>query len=304
MLRIKDWDKYFENSASRKLKRLDWVAVPNKMDGSGYTILVDHPNGAAHLGAWYAIVEIASKQLPRGNLPGGFCHCGDGICRCPGGICQCLGRMSRLPAGVFFEVLPRLIEIEWVESATTSAESATTSAESGSTGNGMEGNGIEGKNRNAHDMTSVADTAPSITTKSEVVKPLTRPPLSISDSNGNGIPTWKTDQHFVNFELDYLKLAQHFIDEDFEDAYENCWKRLALSEKLERIAGLNKHSAEYSEDPRFVPKPRKFLETEWKRPLKPKATKATTRAMTATEEARIVWEKTRGKRNRTRTGAD
>ena len=158
--------------------------------------------------------------------------------------------------------------------------------------------------QNAHDMTSVADTAPSITTKSEVVKPLPRPPLLISDSNGSGIVPWRTDQHFVNFELDYLKLAQHFIDEDFEDAYENCWKRLALPEKLERIAGLNKHSAEYSEDPRFVPKPRKFLETEWKRPLKPKATKATTRAMTATEEARIVWEKTRGKRNRTRTGAD
>ena len=121
-LRITDWDKHFENAASRKLKRLDWVAIPNKTDGEGYTALVDHPNAAAHLGAWYAIVEIASKQSPRGVLPGGICqHCG-GICRrsgtkCQplGGICRSLSRMSRLPSEVFEEVLPRLIEIGWVE---------------------------------------------------------------------------------------------------------------------------------------------------------------------------------------------
>ena len=119
MLRIRDWDKHFENAASRKLHRLDWVAVPNKMDGSGYTALVDHPNGAAHLGAWYAIVEIASRQKPRGNLP-------DPI----GGICQCLGRISRLPADVFAEVLPRLLEIGWIEEVSLNQYSPNASAES------------------------------------------------------------------------------------------------------------------------------------------------------------------------------
>lgn len=111
ILRIRDWDLHFENSSSRKLKRLDWVAVPNKTDGEGYTALVDHPNAAAHLGAWLAIVEVASKQAPsenRGNLPGGICHD-------IGGICRSLGRMSRLPAKVFEEALPRLIEIGWLE---------------------------------------------------------------------------------------------------------------------------------------------------------------------------------------------
>ena len=102
--RIRDWDRYFENASSRKLKRLDWVAIPNKTDGEGYTALVDHPDAAAHLGAWYAIVEAASKATPRGSLPGGFSH---GI----GGICRSLGRISRLPEKIFLEVIPRLLEI-------------------------------------------------------------------------------------------------------------------------------------------------------------------------------------------------
>ncbi len=110
ILRIRDWDHYFENASSRKLKRLEWVAIPNKTDGEGYTALVDHPNAAAHLGAWYAIVEAASKQAPRGNLPGGIPHD-------IGGISRSLGRMSRLPAKVFEEVLPRLLEIGWLEDA-------------------------------------------------------------------------------------------------------------------------------------------------------------------------------------------
>lgn len=107
-LRIRDWDVHFENAASRKLKRLDWVAIPNRMDGVGYTALVDHPHGAAHLGAWIAIVEIASRQgtkaEDRGIIPRGV-----------GGICQTIGRISRLSGGIFQEAIPRLIEIGWLE---------------------------------------------------------------------------------------------------------------------------------------------------------------------------------------------
>lgn len=109
-LRIKDWAHIFENAGSRKLKRLDWVAVPNKTDGEGYTALVDHPHGAAHLGAWLAIIEVASKQSPRGFLPGGEHHDLKAICRA-------LARMSRLPSITFEQVIPRLLDpmIGWLE---------------------------------------------------------------------------------------------------------------------------------------------------------------------------------------------
>ena len=131
LLRIRDWAKHFETSESRKLQRMVWVPVPNKTDGEGYAALVDHPNGAAHLGAWYAILETASRQMPRerrGDFP-------SGIPQNISGVCRSLGRLSHLPASVFEEVIPRLLEIGWIEpaeSASVPAESASVPAESAS----------------------------------------------------------------------------------------------------------------------------------------------------------------------------
>ena len=147
-LRIRDWDRLFENSTSRKLKRLDWVAIPNKTDGEGYMELVDHPDGAAHLGAWYAIVECASKQKIRGNLPG--------ISQDVGGICRAVSRISQLPADVFLDVVPRLLKIGWLEEYNEQqnqvvTESPTSSVENpsmlGENPTHREGKGITGKGR-------------------------------------------------------------------------------------------------------------------------------------------------------------
>lgn len=105
--RIKDWSVNFENSRTKELKELRYVMVPNKHDGDGYTELLDHPNGAAHFGAWCAIVEVASKCAPRGDLvrQDGKPH-----------DSYSLSRQTRIPATVFDEVLPRLIDIGWIES--------------------------------------------------------------------------------------------------------------------------------------------------------------------------------------------
>ena len=114
-LRIRDWDKHFESAASRKLKRLEWIAIPNKTEGEGYMALVDHPDGAAHLGAWYAIVECASRQKIRGNLPPGLSRIDGGICQDISGICRAIGKISQLPSAVFEAVIPRLLQIGWIE---------------------------------------------------------------------------------------------------------------------------------------------------------------------------------------------
>ena len=68
MIRVVDWSARFENNRTRELKRLDWVPVPNRMDDDGYTELLDHENGAAHLGVWLAILQIASRCDVRGTL--------------------------------------------------------------------------------------------------------------------------------------------------------------------------------------------------------------------------------------------
>lgn len=105
--RIRDWSQHFENNRTRELKELRFVILPNKHDGDGYTELLDHPNGAAHYGAWCALVQVASKCDPRGTLlrDGDRPH-----------DSASLARLTRIPAGVFDEVIPRLTTIGWLES--------------------------------------------------------------------------------------------------------------------------------------------------------------------------------------------
>ena len=112
MLRIRDWDTVFENAASRKLTKLNWVAMPVDMTGAKYAELVTHERGAEHFAAWCAIVEIAANQDPRGSLPKAIGRNSHDV----GGICQSLGRISHLPVRIFQEAIPRLIDdLQWIE---------------------------------------------------------------------------------------------------------------------------------------------------------------------------------------------
>ena len=166
ILRIKDWDRLFENSRSRQVAELRWVSLPNKHDGDGYTELVTgHPNGPAHYGAWVVIVQVASKCQPRGTLVRD-----NGESHDPAS----LARKTRFPAELFAEAVPRLLnpEIGWLEqfdpvSQTVISQGVTDEVTLGrhpsdarvSGGrhpsdahlpkNGMEWNGMEGKGRSS-----------------------------------------------------------------------------------------------------------------------------------------------------------
>ena len=65
---VKDWGKIYENSRSRGVDDLRWVAVPNKHDTLGFRTLISRPNGLALYGAWCLIIQVASKCSPRGRL--------------------------------------------------------------------------------------------------------------------------------------------------------------------------------------------------------------------------------------------
>jgi hypothetical protein len=117
--RIRNWGDHFENNRTRELKELRFVILPNKHDGDGYTELLDHPNGAAHYGAWCAIVQVASK----GKHPAEGCDIPAGCCECRGVLLRegdrahdpdSLSRLTRIPSLVFAEVLPRLVSIGWM----------------------------------------------------------------------------------------------------------------------------------------------------------------------------------------------
>jgi hypothetical protein len=167
-IEIVGWGKHYENYRTRELKALAWIPLPNKHDGDGYTQLLDHPNGAAHFGAWCALVQLASR-----------CHNGDtsvvstekhrhsakydpsehpfgrGILIRENGEGHdeaSLERITRIPISIWKEVLPRLLSIGWIRNYETTDKvpieyRSTTDAVplNGIELNGREGNGIEKK---------------------------------------------------------------------------------------------------------------------------------------------------------------
>lgn len=113
MLRVRDWAKYFENNRTRELKSMTWVPFPNSHDGDGYTELLDHPNGAAHFGAWVSIVQVASKCDVRGTLLRDGARPHDA---------RSLARMTRFPLAIMEEAIQRLVEVVgWLEVASDPA---------------------------------------------------------------------------------------------------------------------------------------------------------------------------------------
>lgn len=161
-IEIVDWGKHYENHRTRELKRMEWVPLPNRQDGDGYTTLLDHPNGAAHFGAWCALVQVAARcKTPTecrdgaDEVPTDRRRTADtppinepkvtGIFRDSGkydksdhphgrGILvkgngephnvESLERMTRVPARVWEEALPRLVTIGWIRGYTASAPPA------------------------------------------------------------------------------------------------------------------------------------------------------------------------------------
>lgn len=102
---IADWNEIYENHESRKRKELRWVGIPNRHDTDGYVELMDHPNGAAHYGAWVTIAQVASRCRPRGRL-----------CR-PSGEpynSTTLNRRTRIPVEVYDEAIPRFLLLGWL----------------------------------------------------------------------------------------------------------------------------------------------------------------------------------------------
>jgi hypothetical protein len=117
-------------------------------------------------------------------------------------------------------------------------------------------------------------------------------------TNGNG--RWKHDEAFMEFVVDYLATGGAFVDEDFREAFEFCWKTLDFDQKLARRGGLTKHAEEYHADPRFVPKPLKFLRTEWERPVKPPPRPAAVKESVTTQAKRVLAEREKARKERER----
>ena len=69
--RIKDWDEIYENNRSRTVKELQWVAIPNRHDGEGFKLVMQHARASEIFTAFVLILQVASRcefQGKRGVL--------------------------------------------------------------------------------------------------------------------------------------------------------------------------------------------------------------------------------------------
>lgn len=108
--RIRDWAVNFENNRTRELKKLDWVPIPNKHDGDGFTDLITRRNGAAIFGAWVLMLQVASKCEPRGTLVRQVAGSA-AVPHTP----ESLSRMTRCPVTVIRDAINCCTEIGWIE---------------------------------------------------------------------------------------------------------------------------------------------------------------------------------------------
>ena len=105
---VKGWDSLYENNRTREMKQMLWIPVPNKHDGDGYTNLVSRKNGAALLGAWLVILQVASRCGKRGTLLRSTSQPHDA---------ESISRITRLPKEIIQEALVICsTELDWLES--------------------------------------------------------------------------------------------------------------------------------------------------------------------------------------------
>lgn len=155
LYRIRNWSTIFENNRSRELKRMEWVPVPNRHDGDGFTDLLSRDNGIALFGAWVLMLQVASKCDDRGTLarqnPAGGC---DDV-RLPH-TAESLARITRCPVDVMRKAITVCLEIGWIEAISMETQEIITiphnpapdcgllpSSRARDEGNGTEGNGTE-----------------------------------------------------------------------------------------------------------------------------------------------------------------
>lgn len=108
--RIVGWLENFENNRTKELRSMQWVPMPTKHDGDGYTEFMDHPDGAAHFGAWCAMVQVAAKCDPRGTL---LRDARNGVRL--GHDAESLARIVRIPAAIMRAAMDRALSIGWLE---------------------------------------------------------------------------------------------------------------------------------------------------------------------------------------------
>lgn len=137
--KIKNWAKLYENAGTRKLKYLQWIPIPNNLDGYNVRRIASHPNGTEIFCAWILMLQVASKGdvHRRGHLKNEETSFDSGH----------LSVITGFKKEIFDLAIPVLVNYGWLEvygdSPNALAESPNALGESPNVRNGIEENRIE-----------------------------------------------------------------------------------------------------------------------------------------------------------------
>ena len=279
IIRIVKWDDIYENNRTRELKTMEWIPIPNKMDGDGYTELVDHPSGAAHFGIWIALVEIASKCKPRGTLIRSIpqegavtsqegavtSHEGATVFLVPHNSAT-LSRICRLPRSLFDETIPRLKQIGWIEYVLMSTLLRSIPQE----GAVIPQEGASSRARSARFRSLPFPSVPERESEGK----------QSGSKNGHG---WKSDKSIEPFLAAYTETGKSLTDYDWSEAWHE-WRVLDFEQRLAAVDGVRARiTAGLCAEPEFVMLPKNFLKKrEWTRAI-------AKRKVSSSEELREYW---------------
>lgn len=266
--RIKDWCKNFENNRTRDLRRMEFVLLPNRMDGDGYTELLDHPDGAAHFGAWCALVQVASKCEPRGELlrGNGKPH-----------NAESLERLTRIPAKTFKAALPRLIEIGWVASRTIPQEGAEKCGETAASDGTILQEGAEKCGERRHDPAGGCGAyarAHAIERNGMEWNGTEHPAAAMcaDDSPPNEPPPVPEADHWEQFTEAITEAKMPASTADLK-AMRQKWRLLPLPEQIAAVRHIRASiDAGAYDDPQYIPAAKNYLqEKRWERGVRRRA---------------------------------
>lgn len=108
VLRVRDWDRLYENNRSRGMINTHWFPMPNDLSADSYVELLADPNGPAHLGVWTSVLMVASRAKPRGYLAREDGRPHDSAS---------LARVMRQPEPIVNAAIDRLLQIKLLDSS-------------------------------------------------------------------------------------------------------------------------------------------------------------------------------------------
>ena len=102
------------------MKRTNWFPAPNDLSSDRYVGLINHEQGAAHLGVWVAVLMVASRAMPQRGLLAKD----DG----PPHNAESLALVTRLPAALVDHALQRMLALRLLEIARPEVSSPSDAA--------------------------------------------------------------------------------------------------------------------------------------------------------------------------------